>query len=82
VGIILVFLSKEIGNIGVTREMENLDFLVLLSITDSHVADVDVSHFLVSTVVTPINGTLVIIPKVGGKMHIWHMEVSEKVAEV
>ena len=31
--VILVFLNEEIGNIGVAREMENLDFLVLLSIT-------------------------------------------------
>jgi hypothetical protein len=73
VGIILVFLSEEVSNIGVTREVENLDFLVLLSITDRHVADVDMSHFLVGTVVAPINGTLVIIPKVSGELHVGHV---------
>ncbi len=75
-----MFLTLEISNIGVTREMENLDSLGLLSIMDGHVAEhVDI---LVSTVVvTQINGTLVIIPKVGGKLHIWHVLVSKKMAE-
>ncbi len=72
VGISHVLLMQEISNIGVTREMENLDCHGLLSIMVGHVAEhVDTSHFLMSTVgVTQIIGTMVIIPKVGGKLHI------------
>jgi hypothetical protein len=42
--------------------MGNENFRGALSIPDSHIADIDVAHFLVSAVMGPLDGTFIVIP--------------------
>ena len=39
------------------------------------------AHFLVGTVVGPVDRTLIIIPEGGGECNLWHVEISKEVMD-
>jgi len=62
VSIVFVFFGEQVGDVRGAREMGNENFRGALSIPDSHIADIDVAHFLVSAVMGPLDGTFIVIP--------------------
>ena len=80
-GIIFMFFGEQISNIGIPWEVGDKDFGKTVSVAHSHVADINMPHLFVSTVVGPVHSTSVVIPKRGGESDIRHVEVTKDMAD-
>ena len=67
-GIIFMFFGEQISNIGIPWEVGDKDFGKPVSITYSHVADINMPHLFVSTVVGPVHSTSIFISKRSGRV--------------
>jgi hypothetical protein len=55
--IFMMFFGEQISNIGISWEVGDKDFGKPVSVTHSQIADIDMPHLFVSTVVEPVQST-------------------------